>query len=81
MLATAGFAVVAAAQIAFLVPVAAVLAIMLSAAGMVAYRFLAAPTTRRSKRIENLSGVWTILLYLSVGAVPLLWRWWSGGAE
>ena len=44
--------------------------------GLVVWRFLATPTKRRSKLIETLAGVWTILLYLSVGDVPLLWRWW-----
>jgi len=63
-------------QIDFVVPVATVLATMLLAASMAIWRFLAAPTTRRSKLIEILAGVWTILLYLSVGAIPLLWRWW-----
>jgi 4-hydroxybenzoate polyprenyltransferase len=77
LLTTAICAVLAAAQIAFLIPVAAVLATLLLTAGLLAWRFLSAPTTKRSKWIENLSGVWTILLYLSVGAVPLLWRWWS----
>ena len=77
MLTTACCAVMAAVQIEFLIPVAVVLATMLVMAGLVAWRFLSRPTTRGSKRIENLSGIWTILLYLSVGAVPLLWRWWA----
>jgi 4-hydroxybenzoate polyprenyltransferase len=77
LLTTAVCAVLAAAQIDFLIPVAVVLATLFLTAGMVAWRFLSAPTTRRAKRIETLSGVWTILLYLSVGLVPLVWRWWS----
>lgn len=76
LLTTAICAIMAAMRIDFVVPVTAVMATMLLIAGLVAWRFLSIPTTRRSKRIENLSGVWTILLYLSVGAVPLLWRWW-----
>jgi 4-hydroxybenzoate polyprenyltransferase len=76
MAATAVFATLAAAQIDFVIPVATVLATMLLTAGLLSWRFLAAPTARRSKRIETLAGVWTISLYLSIGAVPLLWRWW-----
>jgi 4-hydroxybenzoate polyprenyltransferase len=79
MLATAGCAVLAAQQINFPVPVAVVLACFLLTAGLVAWRFLARLTPGSGKRIENLAGVWTLVLYLSVGAAPLLWRWGTGG--
>jgi 4-hydroxybenzoate polyprenyltransferase len=79
MATTATCAVLAAVQINFVIPVAVVLALLLLTAGLVAWRFLAEPTRQRSKRIENLSGIWTLLLYLSLGTVPLLWRWWVGG--
>ncbi len=77
MLTTAICATLAAAQIDFVIPVATVLATMLLTTGLICWRFLAAPTKSRSKLIETLAGVWTIILYLSVGAVPLLWRWWT----
>ncbi len=77
LLTTGICATLAAAQIDFVVPVATVLATMLLTAGVLVCRFLAAPTKRGSKLIETLAGVWTILLYLSVGAAPLLWRWWT----
>lgn len=76
MFATAVFATLAAVQIDFVVPVATVLATMLVTAMLVCGRFLTVPTKQRSKRIETLAGLWTIALYLSVGTVPLLWRWW-----
>jgi 4-hydroxybenzoate polyprenyltransferase len=76
MLTTAVCAAMAAAQIDFLVPVVVVLCSMLSISAYVVWRFLSAPTKERSKLIETLAGVWTILLYLSIGTVPLLWRWW-----
>jgi 4-hydroxybenzoate polyprenyltransferase len=79
LLATAGCAVLAAAQVAFAVPMAVVVAVMLLVAGLVAWRFLDQLTPGSGKRIENLAGVWTLVLYLSVGAVPLLWRWLSEG--
>jgi 4-hydroxybenzoate polyprenyltransferase len=76
MLATAGFASVAAWQIDFLAPVAALLAGLLLAAGILAVRFLRQPDARRAKWIETASAIWTILMYLSLGAVPLLVRVW-----
>ena len=54
---------------------------MLSIAGLVAWRFQARLVPGSGKHIENLAGIWTLVLYLSVGAAPLLWRWWTGGAE
>ena len=74
MLTTGACATLAAAQIDFVIPVAAVLVTMLLTAGLQVWRFLAAPTKQRSKLIETLAGVWTILLYLSVGAARLLWQ-------
>jgi hypothetical protein len=34
------------------------------------------PTTGRAKRIEVMAGIWTVLLYLTLGAVPLVWAVW-----
>ena len=75
MLTTGICATLAAARIDFVIPVAAVLATMLLTASVVVWRFLAVPTKSRSKLIETLAGVWTILLYLSIGVAPMLWRW------
>ena len=79
LLGTAGCASAAAWRVDFLVPVVCVLGAMLAAAGFVAFRFLRDPVPGSGKRIETFSGIWTLLLYLSVGAVPLLWRWWHTG--
>ena len=46
MLTTAAFALTAAYQIAFVVPVACVLGVLLVSAGVLAFRFLRQPTTR-----------------------------------
>jgi 4-hydroxybenzoate polyprenyltransferase len=72
---TAGFALVAAHWIDWSLPVACVLSILLACAALVVWRFIREPTATWAKRIEGLSGVWTVLMYLSLGAVPLLWRW------
>src|SRR5262249_1411093 len=77
MLATAACATLAGARVGFTAPVASGLAVLLLTAGWVAWRYVAGPTTSRAKLVETVSGVWTLVLYLSVGAAPLLWRWWS----
>jgi 4-hydroxybenzoate polyprenyltransferase len=79
LLATAGFAFLAAWQIDFFVPVSVLLAVLLLAAGVIAGRFLRQPDAPRAKAIETASGLWTILMYLSLGAVPLLGRAWFAG--
>ncbi len=82
MLMTAVAACMAAEQIGFFSAVAGLLGLLLLTVGFVAVRFLQEPVPRRAKWIETLSGIWTLLLYLSLGTVPLLWRWWTttGGA-
>src|SRR5262249_36973769 len=79
LLVTAGSALVAAGQVDFLLPVGVLLAVLLLAAGMLAARFLRQPDAGRAKMLETASGLWTILMYLSLGAVPLLWRAWRAG--
>ena len=40
-----------------------------------------AATPGQGKWLEGVSGAWTLLLYLNLGAVPLLWRWWTAAWE
>jgi 4-hydroxybenzoate polyprenyltransferase len=80
LLATAAFALIAAWQIDFLLPVGVLLAALLLVAGLITGRFLRRPEAGPAKAIETFSGLWTILMYLSLGALPLLRRaWLSGG--
>ncbi|HEX4948971.1 MAG TPA: UbiA family prenyltransferase [Blastocatellia bacterium] len=72
MLATATFAVLAAMKIAFVLPVATILTLFLFAAVVIAIRFWQRPEARRARLFESMSGVWTLVLYLSLGAIPLL---------
>lgn len=81
MLLTAIFAAFAAQSIDFLVPVSVVLSVLLLLAAWTVWRFLKHPTAGAGKGIENLSGLWTVLMYLILGAVPLVWRWFSLGAN
>jgi 4-hydroxybenzoate polyprenyltransferase len=71
---TGGCAMAAAHRIGFSLPVGTLLAIMLGAAGLTALRFLQEPCPGRGKRFENLSAAWTLLMYLGLGLLPLLWR-------
>jgi 4-hydroxybenzoate polyprenyltransferase len=77
---TAALAGVAAARVGWLAPAAGVLAVLLTGAAAVAGNFLARPSSGSAKRIEVTSGLWTVLMYLTLGAVPLAWRWWGGGS-
>jgi 4-hydroxybenzoate polyprenyltransferase len=78
---TAVAAVMAAIQINFSQVVIILSGALLSAGSGIAILFVRAPSRRLSQAIEALSGVWTLLVYLNLGVVPLVWRWWaSGGA-
>jgi 4-hydroxybenzoate polyprenyltransferase len=72
--ATAAFAFGAAAAIGQLPAEIVVLGIVMAAALACAIWFLVAPVTLRAKIIEILSGVWTLVMYLGLGAVPMLVR-------
>ncbi len=75
---TATLALLAAWQIGFVLPVAVLLGGCLTLAALTAAQYLRRLDAGRGKRIEALSGVWTLTLYLSLGVVPLAWRWWQG---
>jgi 4-hydroxybenzoate polyprenyltransferase len=74
---TGGCAAVAAWHVGFLLPVAGVLVALLVTAAGIAGRFLRAPDTGGAKRVEAFSGVWTLLVYVSVGIAPVGWHRWS----
>jgi 4-hydroxybenzoate polyprenyltransferase len=71
---TAVGALLAAREIGFVGPVAAVLALFLFSAALAARGFLREPAAGSGKRFEKLAGLWTVGMYLSLGAGPLLWR-------
>jgi hypothetical protein len=71
LLVTAAVAFVAAYQIQFAWQAAALLTLLLIAAAVCAARFLRAPASGRAKAIELTSGIWTLCMYLSLGALPL----------
>ncbi|MBL9213678.1 MAG: UbiA family prenyltransferase [Opitutaceae bacterium] len=72
LVATLGCALAAADRIAFVVPLAAVLAGLLVVAAGVGIRFVRTPRPGLARGIEACSGGWTLALYLTLGVVPLL---------
>jgi 4-hydroxybenzoate polyprenyltransferase len=71
---TASSAWMAAGKIGFVWPVVGVTTAMLAAAGMAARAFVQSPASRKAKKIEALSGIWTLLMYVSLGMAPRLLR-------
>jgi 4-hydroxybenzoate polyprenyltransferase len=72
--ATAFCALMAATRIGFGPSVAVLLGVLLAAAGFVSWRFLREPAKGRGKSFEAMAGAWTLLMYLALGAAPLLWE-------
>lgn len=62
----------AARQIDFVVPVLVTLCVVSVLAAALAWRYVG--KTLPGKYMEMASGLWTLVLYLSLGIVPLLWR-------
>ena len=58
----------------FTLPVALVLLLLLTAAVVVAWRFLARPLPAWSKRFEQVAAVAILLLYPCLGPVALVWQ-------
>ena len=71
---TAIFALLAAWRIDFLLPVLLVLLLLLAAALWAARHFLAQSLPGSGKRFELIAGLWTLAMYLSLGAAPFLWK-------
>ncbi|MEI8194944.1 MAG: UbiA family prenyltransferase, partial [Phycisphaerae bacterium] len=72
------FALLAAQSINFLLPTAGVLGASLLLALCMALRFLRQQHPRQGRRIEQVAGLWTLALYLILGAIPMTLRLWSG---
>lgn len=74
MLLAAGAAILAAHRIGVAAPVAGLLVVLLTTATVIAWRFLRQPGRRQAMLFEPMAGLWTLLTYLGLGAVPLLLR-------
>ncbi len=78
LLVTAACAVAAAAKIGTMETEATTLGVLLGLALILAWQFLAKPVTSRSRLLNHFSGIWTLILYLSLGIIPLLWKLTEG---
>lgn len=76
MAATASLACVAATNIGFLASELIILTITVAVAAALGYHFLRTLSTGEGKRLETMAGVWSLLLYLSLGVLPLALRHW-----
>jgi 4-hydroxybenzoate polyprenyltransferase len=74
MAATAFCACHAALRIGFVWPVAVGTLALLGVAIVAGVSFLRDPQPANGKRFELLAGIWTLVLYLSLGVIPLGWR-------
>jgi 4-hydroxybenzoate polyprenyltransferase len=76
MVVTAGLAWMAGRGIRFQVPTLAILACVALAAAALSVRFLHSQLFDAGKRLQTMAGAWSLLLYLSLGVVPLAIRHW-----
>ncbi len=74
VLGTGAAFVLAAARVGFAPSAGLVATTALAACGWLGVRFLRQPQTSRSRAIELGSGIWTLVLYLSLGFGPHLFR-------
>ena len=80
-IAVTGFAAWKAAErLGTAAPTAVFLAGVVIACIAIGVRFARRPSAGGGKAIEVLSGVWTLLMYLGLGAVPLAMAVWRPGA-
>jgi 4-hydroxybenzoate polyprenyltransferase len=77
MACTGGFAYVAAQGIGFARPVLILLLILFLAALAVGVYFLQGAVPKRGKYVEAMAGVWSLLMYLSLGFIPMVLRQWG----
>ncbi len=76
MIVTAGFACMAAHGIRFETPVFMILACVVVIAAALAVHFLRSQSSGAGKRLETMAGLWSLVLYLSLGVAPLAWQHW-----
>ena len=74
MILTAVCAAMAASKIGFVLPVALMTGIVALVSIFAAAGFLREPKRGSGRRFETLAGLWTLVLYLSLGLIPLCWR-------
>lgn len=76
---TAVLAIEAARGIDFGLPATLLLGGLVVISAALGARFLAKEVPGRGKSLETIGGVWSLILYLSLGVIPIALRWWSRG--
>ena len=76
---TTASAIYAALHIHFASVVTGVLATLLGINLTIGILFLRTGQRRYAKLVEPLSGLWTLSMYLTLGAIPMFWRAWHAG--
>jgi len=76
---TTASAIYAALHIHFASVMTGVLATLLGINLTIGILFLRTRQRRYAKLVEPLSGLWTLSMYLTLGAIPMLWRAWHAG--
>jgi 4-hydroxybenzoate polyprenyltransferase len=66
----------AAQNIGFFAGAMTILAVTIAMATVLSVRFLATRAPGAGKRLETMAGVWSLLLYLSLGVLPIALRFW-----
>lgn len=74
---TAAFAYAAAMGIGFVRPIFVLLTFLLCIAAGLGWYFLRDEVPGRGKWIEVMAGAWSLLMYLSLGFVPMMFRQWA----
>jgi len=77
LLATFATAVMAAASIHSINSILLIFTILSLSACWIAWGYLREPEKNRGKVIEAFSGIWILLMYLNLGVLPLVWRWYA----
>jgi 4-hydroxybenzoate polyprenyltransferase len=78
MMATAAFAWLAAKRIGFGRPVLWLLGVLILSSAAIGAMFLLDAKPKRGRWFEAMSGIWSLLMYLSLGAIPLLLHFVQG---
>jgi len=78
MIVTGSLAVMAARRIAFQEPAAIGLGVWITLAVVLGIVFLKQQKTGQGKYLESMAGVWSLVLYLTLGIIPLTLRAWRG---
>jgi 4-hydroxybenzoate polyprenyltransferase len=74
LLLTATSVVLSASRIGFMLPDAVLFVALLLVAAVLATHFLRHPIAGRGKWVELFSSLWILLVYLSLGVLPLVWQ-------